>query len=83
VHTPQGGKIYEGRIGRSVNEQPQGRALRYRRFNLEIFAYAGEQISRTPSMNRIRLRLINTKIFKMQLTFEERKAIDEIKDKKK
>jgi hypothetical protein len=34
------------------NEHPQGRALRYRRFLLEIFAYAGEQIPRTPSAKR-------------------------------
>ncbi|MDR0475252.1 MAG: hypothetical protein LBH43_16465 [Treponema sp.] len=41
------------------NEQPQGRTLRYRRFNLEIFAYTGEQIPLTPSMNRPKGRGIN------------------------
>jgi hypothetical protein len=41
-----------------AHEQPQGKpcALRYRRFLLERFVYAGEQIPRTPSKKRLKGR---------------------------
>jgi hypothetical protein len=40
-----------------------GQALRYRRFLLEIFAYAGEQILRTLSAKRPRGRVLNPYAF--------------------